>query len=112
MDLNEYQKLSMRTMPKEINGMSKSNYGMGLAGEAGEIVDLIKKEVHHGHFPQPGLIREELGDLMHYVVGVATLYGLTLDEICEENIWKLKKRYPNGFNTEDSIKRVDVNDSR
>jgi NTP pyrophosphatase (non-canonical NTP hydrolase) len=110
MNFNEYQELSKRTMPKTINGMSKSNYAMGLSGESGEVVDLIKKEVHHGHPAHPLGVKEELGDLMHYVAGVATMYGLSLEGICEENIIKLKKRFPNGFNTQDSIKRVDVHE--
>ena len=116
MELNEYQNLSKRTMPEpnrnghsyRYTGMDKSNYAMGLAGEAGEVVDLIKKEVHHGHPSHPLGVKEELGDLMHYVAGVATMYGLTLEEICSDNIAKLKKRFPDGFNTTDSIKRVDV----
>jgi NTP pyrophosphatase (non-canonical NTP hydrolase) len=110
MNFTEYQELSKRTMPTEINGMSKSNYAMGLAGESGEVVDLIKKEVHHGHPSHPLGVKEELGDLMHYVAGVATMYDLSLEEIAIENIQKLKKRYPDGFNTEDSLKRVDVHD--
>lgn len=110
MDFIEYQTLSKRTMPKEINGMAKSNYAMGLTGEAGETVDLIKKEVHHGHELDQDKLKKELGDVLHYLAGIATMYGLNLEDIAVTNIEKLAKRYPNGFNTEDSIKRVDTNE--
>jgi NTP pyrophosphatase (non-canonical NTP hydrolase) len=108
MNFNEYQELSRRTMPAEVNGMSKSNYAMGLSGETGEVVDLIKKEVHHGHLEYSFPIMKELGDVLHYLAGIATMYGLSLEDIATHNIMKLAKRYPNGFNTEDSIKRVDT----
>lgn len=106
MRLNEYQELSKRTMPHIIDGMDKSNYAMGLAGEAGEVVDVIKKEVHHGHPKNVMKVKEELGDLMHYVVGVASMYGLTMDEVCSYNIEKLAKRFPEGFDKDRSINRI------
>lgn len=112
MEMNEYQQLSQRTMPSEgaegYTAMDKSNYAMGLAGESGELVDLIKKEVHHGHDPQREKVKGELGDVLHYASGIATMYGFTLEEIVEYNIAKLEKRYPSGFNTAASIERVDV----
>lgn len=113
MHLNEYQKLSKRTMPDQNNilrnifykGNDKSNYAMGLAGESGEVVDLIKKEVHHGHAIDRGGVKKELGDTLHYLSGIATLYGFTLEEVARANIDKLKKRYPDGFSEEDSRNR-------
>jgi NTP pyrophosphatase (non-canonical NTP hydrolase) len=108
MNFSEYQELSRRTMPAEINGMSKSNYAMGLAGEAGEVVDLIKKEVHHGHPQDKEKVIKEIGDLLHYAAGLATMYDFTLEEAATLNIMKLARRYPNGFNTLDSLKRVDT----
>lgn len=107
-DLNEYQELSKRTMPKIHNDMVKANYALGLTGEAGECGDLIKKEVFHGHPVDVDKVKKELGDTFHYMAGLATLYGLTLQEIAEANIDKLRTRYPQGFNTVDSIKRVDA----
>lgn len=113
MDFNEYQELSKRTMPK-MDGTTEtwksavSNYSMGLAGEMGEWVDVMKKEIHHGHPQNIEALMGECGDLLHYAAGLATLFGFTLEEAAEANIHKLKKRYPLGFNEEDSIKRVDV----
>ena len=112
MRLNLFQIMSMRTMPEGHDGkytaMAKSNYAMGLAGESGELVDLMKKEVHHHHNPDVEAIKKECGDVLHYLAGIATMYGLTLEDIAMANIEKLNKRYPTGFSVEDSIKRVDV----
>lgn len=107
-DLNEFQELSKRTMPKIHSDMTKANYALGATGEAGEVADIVKKEVFHGHPVDPDSIKKEIGDTLHYLAGLATMYGLTLQEIAEANIEKLRKRYPEGFSTVDSIKRVDT----
>lgn len=110
MKLNDYQLVSKRTMPSVYDDRAKTNYAMGLSGEAGEVTDLIKKEVFHGHEVDPEKVKKELGDLMHYAAGLATMYGFTLEEVAMANIKKLMTRYPNGFNKEDSINRVDVHE--
>lgn len=79
--------------------------GLGLAGESGEVADLIKKEFFHGHERNPEKVMEELGDVIHYAAICAWSYGYTLEEVAQFNIDKLKKRYPNGFETERSINR-------
>ena len=118
MNFNEYQELSKRTMPKPVfsrshewkkvyNLEAKANYAMGLTGESGEVTDSIKKELFHGHPADPIGIKKELGDVLHYLSGLATMYGLTLEEIAMANIEKLKKRYPDGFSQEASINRED-----
>jgi len=113
MYLNRFQELSKRTMPKpnekgEYSFRDMANYAMGLAGEAGETTDLIKKHLFHAHPLDKDEVKKELGDVMHYVAGLATMFGLSFDEITDANIEKLKKRYPNGFNFIDSMKRVDI----
>lgn len=121
MKLSEYQLLSKRTIPKNNYGewdiwmysdadskMNICNYAMGLAGESGEVVDLVKKQIHHGHSANREKVKGELGDVLHYVAGLATMYGLSLDEVATYNIEKLAKRYPQGFSSLDSIKRVDT----
>lgn len=83
-------------------------YGLGIAGEAGECADLIKKHIGHGHPLDVEKLKLELGDVLWYVAGLATVCGLTLGDIATTNLAKLEKRYPNGFNTADSIARRDV----
>lgn len=109
MNLSEYQELSKRTLPDHLTWDDKknaiSNYSMGLAGEAGEVIDVLKKFVHHGHTLNIHALEEELGDLLHYVAGTATILGLSLEGIATGNIEKLRKRYPKGFSSRDSINR-------
>lgn len=83
----------------------KVNYALGLAGESGEIIDLIKKEVFHLHDLDEETIIEELGDLLWYVTALASTYAIPLGVIAEANIYKLQRRYPNGFSVEDSRNR-------
>ena len=51
---------------------------------------------------------KELGDICWYLAEAATAIGVDLESIMAANIEKLRKRYPEGFSTEDSINRVDV----
>ncbi|WP_258831468.1 nucleoside triphosphate pyrophosphohydrolase family protein [Peribacillus frigoritolerans] len=110
MNFNEYQQLSKRTMPGTYDGKALANYALGLTGEAGECGDIIKKEVFHGHRRDPQAIKKELGDVLHYLSGLATMYGWSLEEVAMGNIEKLMKRYPSGFSKEASVQRADVNE--
>jgi NTP pyrophosphatase (non-canonical NTP hydrolase) len=78
---------------------------VGIAGEAGEVVDNIKKGIFHQHGLDENKVKEELGDLLWYVAGLCTQLGLDLDEVMVANIEKLQKRYPGGFSVEDSKNR-------
>lgn len=122
MNIRKFQSLSKRTMPKVgdiivVDGVEVvltkrdiiSNYAMGLTGESGEVSDLLKKFIHHGHSTSKETLMKEMGDVMHYLTGLATLYDIDIREVLDMNIEKLVKRYPNGFNKEDSIKRIDHN---
>lgn len=73
-------------------------------------MEIFKKEVFHGHRRNPQAIKKELGDVLHYLSGLATMYGWTLEEVAMGNIEKLMKRYPSGFSKEASVQRVDVNE--
>ena len=106
MTINEYQKLAMTTLnpalsPKDvlINGV------MGLCGESGEAIDLVKKHLAQGHELNKEQLAKELGDIAWYLAETATAIGYPLEEILQMNIDKLKKRYPEGFAVERSVKR-------
>jgi len=104
MNFNEYQKYAARTANRHDGELL--NYGLGLCGEAGEVAELIKKSQFHGHNISKDEIKSELGDVIWYLANIARLAGLTLDEVAEYNIEKLKKRYPDGFSEEASRNRV------
>jgi NTP pyrophosphatase (non-canonical NTP hydrolase) len=85
-----------------------AHVAMGIAGEAGEILDTVKKHFAYGQELNVENIREELGDLEFYMQAMRSLLELDRDKIVWENIEKLRKRYPKGrFCTEDSIARAD-----
>jgi NTP pyrophosphatase (non-canonical NTP hydrolase) len=109
MDITNYQREANRTMNTNLNRNEKlSMLGLGLAGEAGEVVELLKKNIYHGHFNTKQELIKELGDVMWYIANLCTENNILLEMVLEENIEKLKKRYPNGFTQVDSIKRVDI----
>lgn len=102
--LDEYQAEAMRS----IGDSGRAILGLGVAGEAGEVADLIKKELGHGHPADPDKMCKELGDVLWYVATLAASYDLTLDEVARANTRKLRARYPDGFSTAASIARVDI----
>jgi len=118
MDASEYQKLSARTLVDK-PGFELSNRqlmilwdAIGISGEAGEIAELVKKGIFHRHIVNSIEFRKEIGDILWYVAALCTTLSLDLSEIMQENIEKLKIRYPNGFSVEDSKRRVDKEPDR
>lgn len=106
MKINEYQELAMRTSNKFlISDYRLINGALGLAGEAGEVCDLIKKHIMQGHPLDAEHVALELGDICWYIAEAATAIGYDMETIMEMNIEKLMKRYPDGFDTEKSLHR-------
>lgn len=103
MKLNEYQELAARTAKPHKEEML--NYGLGIAGEAGEVADMIKKVRFQGHSYTQDEVCKELGDVLWYCSQLARLTGLSLEEVATRNIDKLMKRYPEGFSPERSVNR-------
>lgn len=73
---------------------------MGLDTESGEIMDSMKRHIIYGSDLNVVNIQEELGDIMWYVALICDELGLTIEQICEDNIAKLRKRYPDKFTRE------------
>jgi NTP pyrophosphatase (non-canonical NTP hydrolase) len=105
MEFNDYQKKASRTLSGGVEERSKSNLCMGLAGEAGEVIDLMKKHLYHGHDLRLDEVQEELGDVLWYVAGLCEVLGLEMSKVAESNILKLQSRYPEGFSEERSVNR-------
>lgn len=104
---NEYQRAALRTA--QIDKYSKDelllNGVMGLCGEAGEVIDLVKKWKFQGHELDKEKVLQELGDNFWYGSLIAYALGYKLSDIFEVNIEKLQKRYPEGFSKERSVHR-------
>ena len=83
---------------------------LGISGEAGELVDAVKRTVvYHEPLDRQNL-KEELGDLLYYVGLLMSDNDWTLDEVLRENMGKLQKRYPDGYNNADAVARKDKQD--
>lgn len=118
---NEYQTLAMRTNDNKgserlasiimsTTGVGWSdntdisiggilNGALGLAGEAGEVSDIIKKWIFHEKRLNEEHLKKELGDVMWYIALICDSFGFSLDEILQMNVNKLMARYPDGFDT-------------
>ena len=106
MTINEYQQLAMMTLNKDLSKKDILINGvMGLCGESGEAIDLVKKWYAHGHDFDKEHFAKELGDIAWYLAEAATAIDMNLEDIFEANIKKLKKRYPEGFETQRSVER-------
>jgi NTP pyrophosphatase (non-canonical NTP hydrolase) len=106
MTIHEYQKLAMTTLNPALDQKDVLINGvMGLCGESGEAIDIVKKWLAQGHELDKEKLAKELGDIAWYLAETATALDLKLEDIFEANIEKLKKRYPEGFSSERSIRR-------
>lgn len=118
MTANEYQKLAMRTNDGkcterlqcafkdtfvDVGGVL--NASLGLSGETGELNDMIKKAVFHGHAIEEEKVKKEIGDILWYVAMMCESFHFEMNEIMQMNIDKLKARYPEGFDPERSQNR-------
>lgn len=84
-----------------------SNMCMGLAGEIGEVIDIMKKHIYQGKELDITDVIEEVGDVLWYIANFCNVNNITMDECMENNIKKLRKRFPNGFTTKDANERKD-----
>lgn len=106
MNINEFQQKSTRTLNRSLSDNEQLlNQVIGLVGEAGEVLDLIKKYRYQGHDLNKKKLTEELGDVFYYLAGIATATGIELENVAQGNIDKLLKRYPDGFDPEYSVNR-------
>ena len=106
MEANEYQRLAMKTLNPSLSEKDiLVNSVMGLCGESGEAIDIVKKHLHQGHALNKEELIGELGDVAWYLAEACAALGVSLNEVLEGNIKKLKARYPEGFDSDKSINR-------
>lgn len=94
--MNEYQKLAMKTaiFPTDMGVYYAT---LGLAGEAGEIANKVKKFIRDGHsVDKEKELISELGDVLWYVAAVADVIGVSLEDVAKDNMYKLAERQRNG----------------
>jgi NTP pyrophosphatase (non-canonical NTP hydrolase) len=108
MQLDEYQQLAARTLGRDrTHEQQLANAALGLTGEAGETAEIIKKHLFHATPLDQDALIKELGDCLWYIGAFATVLGVSLDDVAQRNIDKLRKRYPEGFDPERSRNRTE-----
>lgn len=104
-----YREEVKRTLNPELNNDQKLLNGvMGLVGEAGETIELVKKNLFHGKPLDRDKLIKELGDVRWYLELVSIAIDVSLEEIEAKNTAKLRERYPEGFSAAASEARKDV----
>lgn len=101
MNLKEYQELCKKTAKKDYASANEEilTWGLGIAGEAGDVASCIKKTHAHKNDQKQGT-RENIGDALWYMAMICNFYGWDMNEVLEENIKKLQARFPQGFTHE------------
>ena len=102
---NEYQQAALRTSTTIDPQDLLINGALGLAGESGEVCDIVKKFRFQGHELDRSRVAEEISDCLWYIAITAKAIGYTLEEVMQLNVDKLLKRYPNGFEAARSVNR-------
>lgn len=107
MRVNDYQTAALRTVNNDVRDKLLENGVLGLCGESGECADLLKKSLFQGHELNKEHLAKELGDVAWYLAVTSYALGYTLEDVLWMNIEKLKKRYPDGFNSDNSLHRAE-----
>lgn len=109
MTIDEYQKLAMTTLNPDLSTKDMLINGvMGLCGESGEAIDIVKKHLAQRHELDQEALAKELGDIAWYLAETATALGYSLEAIFQMNLDKLKGRYPEGFDGNRSVNREET----
>ncbi len=105
MDIVEYTKEVHRTCDIQDRRELLTLAALGIAGEAGEVVDIIKKVLYHAHELDTLALCTEVGDLLWYITLLCETSGFTLENVMQTNVEKLRQRYPQGFDPQRSQQR-------
>lgn len=108
LDFKEYQDSARRTQNPEVTGdMMLINAALGIAGEAGEAADIVKKRLFQGHDLDSTKLISELGDILWYISMACDYLCMDLEEVAQYNVAKLRQRYPEKFSANQSVNRVE-----
>lgn len=100
---NFYPKDRSDKLARVIENEEVLEAALGIAGEAGEVADIIKKYVYYGKSLDLEHLREELGDTFHYLVRIAYHYGFSVQDLADHNVHKLEGRFAEGVSDEAAI---------
>lgn len=105
MTANEYQALAARTINHDSTAYDQVRHALhGIAAETGEIHSIHQK-LYQGHIFDHEHEKKEVGDLLWFIAELCTARGWKLEDVMQENINKLRARYPDGFDADRSLHR-------
>lgn len=110
MEYKDYQNESKRTCPNLNNNLrdglaDELHMVIGISTEAGELLDAYKKHFAYGKELDTVNVGEEIADLMWYISNLCRLLNISLEEMLQRNIDKLKARYPENFTQDNALNR-------
>lgn len=110
MEYKDYQEQSQRTFayrnePLSQNQTDLLHCAIGLSTESGELLDAFKKHIYYGKQLDAVNVGEEIADCMWYISNLCRLMDIDMEKILENNIDKLRVRYPEKFTNEHAINR-------
>lgn len=109
----EFRQMVDRLFVKRRSDITGVLHGaVGLSGEAGEILDLVKKSWAYGKPIDCDKLIEEMGDALHYMTMLCIKLDVTFGDLMAANKRKLDKRYPNGYSDKAAIARADMKPSK
>lgn len=104
-DYKEFVNFRRKQMPSQI--LDLLHGAVGVSGEAGELLDCIKKSwVYNKPIDEANII-EECGDTLFYIQMICNNLGVDLTFLLEQNVLKLRKRYPDGYSDAAAQTRAD-----
>ncbi len=98
-----------REIDMSIGDRHVMHMGLGVAGEAGEVVDYLKKCIVNGRELDPQKVLDECGDVLFYMQGLLMNFDYDIEDAMNYNVRKLRKRYPEGYSDKASQERADEN---
>ena len=106
MTLAEYQGRAARTLNTALSPDQRLlDASAGLVEEAGEVLGLVRKHLFMHHELDTARLTTELGDALWCLTAAAGALGISLDEVAAANLDKLRRRYPDGYTDQASVKR-------
>jgi NTP pyrophosphatase (non-canonical NTP hydrolase) len=81
------------------------DWGLGMAGEVGEVVELLKHHIFHGEKLDRMKMTKELGDVFWYLTAIASSLNIQMDNVMLLNVYKLRHRYEQKYTDKDSTMR-------
>lgn len=94
-----------KAMPTDT--LTRLHAAVGISGEAGELLDAVKKAWAYNKPLDVENVHEELGDCLFYIQAMCNQFGWTFESVIAANVAKLIKRYPTGYSDQAAQDRAD-----